>query len=78
MIDPVHDLPLQRQAKVPGISRSSVYYQARPVSAEDKWPGFTPPLTLASANKLRRCLQGGDLVTQGDRVTYCMQTGRRA
>ena len=37
MIDPAHDLPLQRQAKVLGISRSSVYYQARPDSAEDLW-----------------------------------------
>ena len=37
MIDPAHDLPLQRQAKVLGISRSSVYYQARPVSAKDLW-----------------------------------------
>jgi putative transposase len=37
MIDPAHDLPLQRQAKVLGISRSSVYYHPRPVSDEDLW-----------------------------------------
>ena len=35
MIDPEHDLPIQKQAEVLQISRSSVYYQARPVSAED-------------------------------------------
>jgi putative transposase len=37
MIDPEHDLPVQRQAAALGISRSSVYYQTRPVSAEDLW-----------------------------------------
>jgi putative transposase len=37
MIDPEHDLPVKRQAEALGISRSSVYYQARPVSAEDLW-----------------------------------------
>jgi putative transposase len=37
MIDPEHDLPVNRQAEALGISRSSVYYQARPVSAEDLW-----------------------------------------
>ena len=35
MIDREHDLPLARQAKALGISRSSVYYQPRPVSAAD-------------------------------------------
>jgi putative transposase len=33
MIDPDHDLPVSRQAKALGISRSSVYYEPRPVSA---------------------------------------------
>ena len=37
MIDPEHDLPIKRQAEALGMSRSSVYYQARPVSAEDLW-----------------------------------------
>jgi putative transposase len=37
MIDPAHDLPVQQQAKVLGISRSSVYYEPRPISAEDLW-----------------------------------------
>jgi putative transposase len=37
MIDPEHDLPIKQQAEVLGISRSSVYYQARPLSAEDLW-----------------------------------------
>ncbi len=37
MIDPEHDLPIQKQAEVLQISRSSVYYQARPVSASDLW-----------------------------------------
>ncbi len=35
MIDRGHDLPLVRQAAVLGLSRSTVYYQPRPVSAED-------------------------------------------
>lgn len=35
MIDREHDLPLSRQAKVLNLSRSTVYYQPRPVSAED-------------------------------------------
>ena len=35
MIDRNHDLPIAKQAKVLGISRGSVYYQPRPVSAAD-------------------------------------------
>ncbi len=35
MIDPAHDLPVVRQAKALNISRGSVYYQPRPVSAQD-------------------------------------------
>lgn len=35
MIDRHHDLPIARQAKALNISRGSVYYQPRPVSAED-------------------------------------------
>jgi putative transposase len=35
MIDRSHDLPLTRQARVLKLSRSSLYYQARPVSAAD-------------------------------------------
>jgi putative transposase len=35
MIDRSHDLPLSRQAKVLSISRGSVYYKPRPVSAGD-------------------------------------------
>jgi putative transposase len=35
MIDPEHDLPIQKQAEVLQISRSSVYYQPRPVSESD-------------------------------------------
>jgi putative transposase len=35
MIDPANDLPVQQQAKVLGISRSTVYYEPRPISAED-------------------------------------------
>ena len=37
MIDPEHDLPIQKQAEVLEISRSTVYYEPRPVSAEDLW-----------------------------------------
>ena len=35
MIDRTHELPVTRQAQVLKLSRSSVYYQARPVSAAD-------------------------------------------
>jgi putative transposase len=35
MIDRTHDLPIVRQAKALNISRGSVYYKPRPVSAED-------------------------------------------
>src|SRR5450432_44282 len=35
MIDRNHDLPIIRQAKALNISRGSVYYKPRPVSAED-------------------------------------------
>jgi len=37
MIDSAHDLPVQQQAKVLGISRSTVYYEPRPIPAEDLW-----------------------------------------
>ena len=37
MIEPAHDLPFQKQAEVLQISRSSVYYEPRPVSAPDLW-----------------------------------------
>ena len=35
MIDRSHDLPLSRQARTLNLSRSSLYYRPRPVSAED-------------------------------------------
>ncbi len=35
MIDRTHKLPVTRQAKVLGLSRSSVYYQPKPISAAD-------------------------------------------
>ena len=35
MIDREHDLPIKRQAAVLRISRGSVYYPPRPVSATD-------------------------------------------
>lgn len=35
MIDRSHDLPLTRQAEVLGVSRGSLYYRPRPVSAAD-------------------------------------------
>ena len=35
MIDRNHDLPLKRQAEVLRLSRSTLYYRARPVSVED-------------------------------------------
>jgi putative transposase len=37
MIEPEHDLSIKQQAEALAISRSSVYYQPRPVSAEDLW-----------------------------------------
>jgi putative transposase len=35
MIDPRHELPVTRQARALGISRSSVYYRSRPVVEVD-------------------------------------------
>lgn len=35
MIDRHHDLPIAQQAKMLGVSRSTVYYMPQPVSAED-------------------------------------------
>ena len=35
MIDRAHDLPITKQAEVLNISRGSVYYLPRPVSATD-------------------------------------------
>jgi putative transposase len=35
MIDRSHDLPIAKQAKALGISRGSIYYLPRPVSAAD-------------------------------------------
>jgi putative transposase len=37
MIDPEHDLPIQKQGKLLEISRSPVYYEPRPVSSSDLW-----------------------------------------
>jgi len=37
MIDPEHELPIKQQAEVLGISRSTVYYEPRPISDEDLW-----------------------------------------
>jgi putative transposase len=37
MIHPEHDLPIKQQAEVLDISRSTVYYEPRPLSAEDLW-----------------------------------------
>jgi hypothetical protein len=37
MIDPEHDLAIKHQAQVLGISRSTVYYEPRPISDEDLW-----------------------------------------
>ena len=37
MIDPEHDLPIKQQAEALGISRSTVYYEPCPISAEDLW-----------------------------------------
>ena len=37
MIAPEHDLPIKQQAKVLGISRSTAYYEPRPISEEDLW-----------------------------------------
>jgi putative transposase len=37
MIDPEHDLPIKQQSEVLGISRSTVYYEPRPISDEDLW-----------------------------------------
>jgi putative transposase len=37
MIDPEHNLPITQQAEILQISRSTVYYEPRPVSVADLW-----------------------------------------
>jgi putative transposase len=37
MINPEQDLPIQKQAEALEISRSTVYYQPRPISDDDLW-----------------------------------------
>lgn len=47
MIDRAHALPLQRQAALLKLSRSTLYYRPRPVSAADLAIMRKPPAELS-------------------------------
>ncbi len=62
MIDPDHDLPLSRQAKVLNLARSTVYYKPRPVSVADlelmrRFDEFHLDFPFAGARMLKALLQ---------------------
>lgn len=78
MIDRDHDLPLKRQAEVLGVSRSSLYYQPRPVSAEDlaimrRIDELHLEFPFAGSRMLRDLLRGEGVKVGRDRVITCMR-----
>ena len=67
MIDRAHDLPISKQAKALNISRGSVYYLARPVSAADlalmrRIDELHLEFPFAGARMLRSFRKGGQCV----------------
>jgi len=73
MIDREHDLPLVRQAVVLGLARSSVYYQPRPVPAEDlaimrRIDQLHLDFPFAGSRMLRDFLRAGGVEIWRDRV----------
>ena len=67
MIDRSHDLPVARQARELGISRGSVYYLPRPVSAADltlmrRIDELHPEYPFAGSRMLRDLLAGEGII----------------
>jgi putative transposase len=78
MIDRDHDLPVQRQARLLGLSRSSVYYLPRPVSATDlstmrRIDELHLDFPFAGSRMLRDFLRGEGVEIGRDRVITMMR-----
>ena len=78
MIDRTHDLPVTRQAQVLKLSRSSVYYQARPVSAADlaimrRIDELHLDYPFAGSRMLRDLLRGAGVVIGRELVRTMMR-----
>src|SRR5271163_4161563 len=84
MIDRTHDLPVTRQARALKLSRSSVYYQARPVSAADlaimrRMDELHLDYPFAGSRMLRDLLRGeGVAIGRGRVVTMMKRMGIEA
>jgi putative transposase len=78
MIDRSHDLPVARQAAALGISRGSVYYLPRPVSAADlalmrRMDELHLELPFAGSRMLRDLLAGEGIAVGRLHVATCMK-----
>jgi putative transposase len=78
MIDREHDLPVQRQARLLRLSRSSVYYLPRPVSASDlaimrRVDELHLDFPFAGSRMLRDFLRGEGVEIGRDRVITLMR-----
>jgi putative transposase len=81
MIDRSHELPLTRQAQVLKLSRGSVYYQARPVSAADlatmrRMDELHLDYPFAGSRMLRDLLRGEGVAIGRAHVTTLMKRMR--
>jgi putative transposase len=78
MIDRAHDLPVKRQAEVLQLSRSSLYYEPRPVSAADlavmrRIDELHLIYPFAGARMLRDLLRGEGVKVGRERVSSMMR-----
>ena len=78
MIEPGHELPLARQATALGISRGSLYYAPRPMSAADlavmrRIDELHLDYPFAGSRMLRDLLRGEGIAIGRDRVTTTMR-----
>ena len=78
MIDPEHGLSIQKQAEVLEISRSTVYYRPRPVSALDLWwmrqiDELHLNYPFAGSRMLRDLLRAEDIVIGREKVAALMR-----
>ncbi len=81
MIDRSHELPLSRQAEVLNLSRSTLYYEPRPVSAADlaimrRIDALHLDYPFAGARMLRDLLRGEGVAVSRARVASMMRTMR--
>jgi putative transposase len=78
MIDRAHDLPLTRQAEILKLSRSSLYYRARPVSPADlavmrRIDELHMDYPFAGSRMLRDLLRGEGIEIGRERVATLMK-----